>query len=213
MEKGTQNATRQGRLAPETVVPARVTLRFPDWCIRVALALSDFELVRRLGDGSLAQVVLARQKHTHKQYAIKIIDKHLVVKHKQTKYVKNERFLLDKINYEGICDLHFTFQDQHSLYLVLELCPNGMHPIWCSVYCCVCLSILLYAPSCSTELSNVHLTVGELYDQIQEQKQIGVADARIYAAEIVLMLQTLRQEKASLPMFLTTCHMMAHIFI
>ena len=39
---------------------------------------------------------------------------------------------------------------------------------------------------------------GELYDQIQKRRQIDVQDARIYAAEIVLMLQTLRQEKASL---------------
>lgn len=127
---------------------------------RVALTLSDFELVRRLGDGSFAQVVLARQKYTHKQFAIKIIDKHLVMRHKQIKYIKNERFLLDKINYEGISDLYFTFQDQDSLYLGLELCPNG-----------------------------------ELYDQIQKRKQIDEHDARIYAAEILLMLQRLRQEK------------------
>ena len=92
---------------------------------RVALTLSDFELVRRLGDGSFAQVVLARQKYTHKKFALKIIDKHLVLRHKQIKYIKNERFLLDRINYEGISDLYFTFQDQDSLYLGLELCPNG----------------------------------------------------------------------------------------
>ncbi|KAL3161367.1 hypothetical protein ABBQ32_010261 [Trebouxia sp. C0010 RCD-2024] len=36
---------------------------------------------------------------------------------------------------------------------------------------------------------------GELYDQIQKRKQIDEHDARIYAAEIVLMLQRLRQEK------------------
>ena len=109
---------------------------------RVAFTLSDFELLRRLGDGSFAQVVLARHKQSKKQYAIKIIDKHLILRHKQTKYIKNERFLLDKINYEGICDLHFTFQDQNSLYLGLELCPNGIcfakcdisNAITCSVF-------------------------------------------------------------------------------
>ena len=101
---------------------------------RVALKLSDFELVRRLGDGSFAQVVLARQKYTHKQFAIKIIDKHLVLRHKQIKYIKNERFLLDKINYEGISDLYFTFQDQDSLYLGLELCPNGTSHLYMLLY-------------------------------------------------------------------------------
>lgn len=48
---------------------------------------------------------------------------------------------------------------------------------------------------------------GELYDQIQKRKQIDLADARIYAAEIVLMLQKLRQEKASLLSILVTCPM------
>ena len=48
--------------------------------------------------------------------------------------------------------------------------------------------------------SNFHIrsgTAGELYDQIQKRKQIDEHDARIYAAEIVLMLKRLRQEKVS----------------
>ena len=92
---------------------------------RVAMSLADFELVQRLGDGSFSQVVLGRHTHTEKQYAIKIIDKHLILRHKQTKYIKNERYLLDKINCDSICDLRFTFQDDNSLYLGLEYCPNG----------------------------------------------------------------------------------------
>ena len=40
-------------------------------------------------------------------------------------YIRNERALLDRLRYEGIASLHFTFQDALSLYLGLELCPNG----------------------------------------------------------------------------------------
>lgn len=49
--------------------------------------------------------------------------------------------------------------------------------------------------------SNLHIysgTAGELYDQIQKRKQMDEHDARVYAAEIVLMLKRLRQEKVSL---------------
>ena len=48
-----------------------------------------------------------------------------MLRHKQMEYVRNERYVLDKTNYEGVVNLHFTFQDDSSLYLGLELCPNG----------------------------------------------------------------------------------------
>ncbi|DBA89930.1 TPA: hypothetical protein ACH3X2_004419 [Trebouxia sp. C0005] len=166
------------------------------YCLRcrVAFTLADFELVRRLGDGSFAQVVLARHKHSKKQYAIKIIDKHLILRHKQTKYIKNERFLLDKINYEGICDLRFTFQDQNSLYLGLELCQNGT--TFALTQACLASDILLkQLTAVAAAFANHFVASGELYDQIQKRKQIDMQDARFYAAEIVLMLQRLRQEK------------------
>lgn len=51
----------------------------------------------------------------------------------------------------------------------------------------------------------VCLFVGELYDQIHKRKQMDVQDARFYAAEIVLMLQRLRQEKASSAHLLLCC--------
>ncbi len=49
--------------------------------------------------------------------------------------------------------------------------------------------------------ANNSVAAGELYDQIHKRKQIDVQDARFYAAEIVLMLQRLRQEKASFGSF------------
>ena len=69
--------------------------------------------------------VCAPRRSTQNCYALKVIDKHLVLRHKQMEYVRNERHVLDKTNYEGVVNLHFTFQDENSLYLGLELCPNG----------------------------------------------------------------------------------------
>ncbi len=72
-----------------------------------------------------AQVVQVQQKDTGRRYALKVVDKHLILKHKQTDYISNERKLLDQFDNEGIVRLHFTFQDATSLYFGLELCPNG----------------------------------------------------------------------------------------
>jgi len=52
------------------------------------------------------------------------------------------------------------------------------------------------------------VTTGELYDQIQKRKQIDLQDARFYAAEIVLMLQRLRQEKV---IFAVSCTNMRYM--
>ena len=42
----------------------------------------------------------------------------------------------------------------------------------------------------------MEFTAGELYDQIQARERLPLEVARIYAAEVVLMLEYLRQEQA-----------------
>jgi len=71
------------------------------------------------------QVVQVRQKETGQHFALKVVDKHLVLRNSYTEYIKTERKLLDRLDSPWIVNLHFTFQDTHSLYFVLELCPNG----------------------------------------------------------------------------------------
>jgi serine/threonine protein kinase len=46
----------------------------------------------------------------------------------QIENLKRERNLLDRLRNPCIIRLHFTFQDQDSLYFGLELCPNGVSP-------------------------------------------------------------------------------------
>ena len=89
------------------------------------MTLADFHLSRTLGEGSVSQVVLARHLRTNKEYALKILDKSFVLRHKLTDSVRLERKLLDDLEYDGIVHLEFTFQDEHSLYLGLQCCPNG----------------------------------------------------------------------------------------
>jgi len=89
------------------------------------MTLADFELIRRLGDGSYSQVVLARHRATGVDYALKVVDKQHVVRHGTVDQVRRERNLLDRLTDEGIVRLHFTFQDALSLYFGLDYCPGG----------------------------------------------------------------------------------------
>lgn len=47
---------------------------------RLAYTLGDFELVRRLGDGSYSQVVLARPRNGGAEVALKIMDKRYLIR-------------------------------------------------------------------------------------------------------------------------------------
>lgn len=92
---------------------------------RMAYKVSDFELLRKLGDGSYSQVILARHKSSGTEYALKVVDKHHIIRHKVVDQIRRERRLLASIEDEGIVKLYFTFQDPLSLYLGLEPCLNG----------------------------------------------------------------------------------------
>lgn len=87
---------------------------------------TDFKFGKQLGEGSYSTVVLGTDKHTNKQYAVKILDKRHIIKEKKVKYVNIEKHALNRlISRMGIISLYFTFQDKSSLYFVLDYASNG----------------------------------------------------------------------------------------
>jgi len=49
---------------------------------RLRISVSDFDILERLGDGSFSTVVLAKYKGDGQQYAVKIVNKTLVLRNK-----------------------------------------------------------------------------------------------------------------------------------
>lgn len=92
---------------------------------RVNLTTADFYMGDVMGNGSFSYVVKAQRKGTSEWYALKIMDKKQLVREKKELYIKNERSILDRLTYDGVVRLCFTFQDTHSLYMGLELCEQG----------------------------------------------------------------------------------------
>ncbi|ORZ41380.1 kinase-like domain-containing protein [Catenaria anguillulae PL171] len=85
----------------------------------------DFDFLSSVGEGSYSTVVRARDKHTQKLYAVKILDKRHIVKEKKVKYVNVEKTVLHAIRHPLVIRLYYTFQDAASLYFVLELAEKG----------------------------------------------------------------------------------------
>lgn len=92
----------------------------------VKKGVKDFKFGRNLGEGSYSTVVAATDRSTLKEYAIKMLDKRHIIKEKKVKYVNIERDTLNRLgDHPGIVKLYFTFQDETTLYFVLDLAANG----------------------------------------------------------------------------------------
>lgn len=68
----------------------------------------------------------ATDRTTLKEYAIKVLDKRHIIKEKKVKYVNIEKDTLNILgDHPGIVRLYYTFQDERSLYFVLDLATGG----------------------------------------------------------------------------------------
>ncbi|KAL6929424.1 hypothetical protein ACO0SA_000825 [Hanseniaspora valbyensis] len=93
----------------------------------VSRGIKDFKFGHEIGDGSFSRVLLATSVHdSNEKYAIKILSKSYLVKQNKVKYVNIEKMALQRLNQlDSVVKMYFTFQDQNSLYFVLEYAPNG----------------------------------------------------------------------------------------
>ncbi|KAI0428196.1 kinase-like domain-containing protein [Xylaria sp. FL1042] len=92
----------------------------------VKKGVRDFSFGRVLGEGSYSSVYLATDRQTLKEYAIKVLEKRHIIKERKIKYVNIEKDTLNRLTeHPGIVRLYYTFQDENSLYYVLDLCSGG----------------------------------------------------------------------------------------
>lgn len=80
---------------------------------------------RFLGDGSYGKVNLVKWNINDQQYALKILDKQRVVKYDKVESVKREKDIMFGFDHPNITRLEMTFQDEASLFFLLEYAPNG----------------------------------------------------------------------------------------
>ncbi|KAF9741518.1 Serine/threonine-protein kinase ksg1 [Paraphaeosphaeria minitans] len=92
----------------------------------VKKGVKDFNFGRTLGEGSYSTVLAATDRQTLREYAIKVLDKRHIIKEKKVKYVNIEKDTLNRLTeHPGIVRLYYTFQDETSLYFVLDLAAGG----------------------------------------------------------------------------------------
>jgi len=89
------------------------------------LTVDDFTMVKCVGKGSFAKVMMVKKKDTGRTYAMKILKKKDLVKRKQVEHTMTEREVISNINHPFIVSLHFSFQSDTKLYLITDFFNGG----------------------------------------------------------------------------------------
>lgn len=72
--------------------------------------LEDFERFRTVGTGAFGRVLLVKYKPTSLFYAMKILDKAKLVKMKQVDHTRNEKRILQCINFPFLVFMEYCFK-------------------------------------------------------------------------------------------------------
>ncbi|XP_062965088.1 myotonin-protein kinase isoform X6 [Cynocephalus volans] len=91
----------------------------------VRLQRDDFEILKVIGRGAFSEVAVVKMKQTGQVYAMKIMNKWDMLKRGEVSCFREERDVLVNGDRRWITELHFAFQDENYLYLVMEYYVGG----------------------------------------------------------------------------------------
>ena len=94
-------------------------------CFNSSLKIDRYKFGTVLGEGAYARVIHVRHRDTGVDYALKVLNKKLVIKERKKKFVVMEKSVLCRLSHPGIVKLYFTFQDSKNLYFGMNLIPGG----------------------------------------------------------------------------------------
>ncbi|XP_072750269.1 rho-associated, coiled-coil containing protein kinase 2 isoform X1 [Anoplolepis gracilipes] len=92
---------------------------------RMRMRTDDFTLIKVIGRGAFGEVQLVRHRSTQKVYAMKLLSKFEMIKRSDSAFFWEERDIMAHANSPWIVQLHFAFQDQRYLYMVMDYMPGG----------------------------------------------------------------------------------------
>ena len=87
--------------------------------------IEDFELIKRLGEGSFGVVNLMVHKITKAQYAIKIINKRNKTNIEEKPYFIREIEIMYKVHHPNVVRLYGHFEDDNFCYFIMEYITKG----------------------------------------------------------------------------------------
>eukprot|EP00594_Rhizosolenia_setigera_P017084 CAMPEP_0178959008 /NCGR_PEP_ID=MMETSP0789-20121207/12000_1 /TAXON_ID=3005 /ORGANISM="Rhizosolenia setigera, Strain CCMP 1694" /LENGTH=787 /DNA_ID=CAMNT_0020641859 /DNA_START=498 /DNA_END=2861 /DNA_ORIENTATION=+ len=90
-----------------------------------SIRFKDLVKFRILGVGTFGKVWLVSHRKTGKPYALKMLNKREIIQHHQVEGVIREKNIMSSVDHPFVVNLVCTFQDDRSLYMVIDLVQGG----------------------------------------------------------------------------------------
>jgi len=120
----TLKETHKERIATQT--PAAAGAESPDKKAATIIPISDLNIVKDVGRGAFGRVKIVKHKTTGEIFALKVMQKIMIVKTKNQTQVVREKQLLARVQpFPLVVRLESAMQDENCLYLLQEFINGG----------------------------------------------------------------------------------------
>jgi len=116
------------------------------------VGVADFNIVKIIGRGAFGEVQLVRHKYTKNVYAMKLLSKFEMIKRSESAFFWEERDIMAHANSDWVIALHYAFQDEKFLYMIMDYMPGGdlvnlmsnydIPEVWAKFYIAECVLAL-----------------------------------------------------------------------
>ena len=96
-----------------------------DMLVSKDIGTDDFQIVKVIGRGTFGKVFLVKKRDTRVPYAMKVLKKEQIMQRNLYQKTRAERDILERIKSPFIVDLHFAFQTEDKLYLIMDFMNGG----------------------------------------------------------------------------------------
>lgn len=87
--------------------------------------VGKYELGKTLGEGSFAKVKFAKNVETGENFAIKILDRQQLLRHKMVEQIKREISTMKEIKHPNVIKIFEVMASKSKIYIVLEFVDGG----------------------------------------------------------------------------------------
>eukprot|EP01119_Soliformovum_irregulare_P009135 TRINITY_DN2228_c0_g1_i1.p1 TRINITY_DN2228_c0_g1~~TRINITY_DN2228_c0_g1_i1.p1 ORF type:complete len:451 (+),score=96.83 TRINITY_DN2228_c0_g1_i1:22-1353(+) len=111
------------------VITAEIEDSGPLLPARTHTKLEDFTVLKVIGKGGYGKVYQVQDKLGKEIYAMKVLRKDFLIKTDNVEYTKREKDILRQIRHPFIVRLHYSFQNDSRVYMVMDFL-NGGQLLW-----------------------------------------------------------------------------------